>query len=106
MIQSFMFGGDVVRSRILEYILIPVLLVWTVALLLHRSEPRLYNAVDSLLICKVRKGMETIAVLVYACTIGYGKAGSRFRLLDTQDTNVIRLLGLSSCDHITHNATC
>lgn len=95
-----------VRSGILEAILIPVLLVWVAVLLLHRSEPGLYNAVDSLLICKVRKGMETIAVLVYACTTGYGKADTCFRLLDTQNKNVIRLLGLSSCDHITYNATC
>ena len=106
MIQSPLFGGDVVRSRILEYILIPVLLVWTVALLLHRSEPRLYNAVASRMICKARIGMETVAVLAAACTIGYGKAGSRFRLLDTQNTNVMRLLELSSCDHITYNPIC
>ena len=95
-----------VRSGILEAILVPVLLVWAAVLLLHRSEPRLYNAVDSLLICKVRKGMEAIAVLVYACTIGCRKANICFRLLDTQNKNVIRLLELSSCDHITHNATC
>lgn len=93
------------RSGILEAILIPVLLVWAAVLLLHGSEPGLYNAVDSLLICKVRKGMETIAVLVYACTIGYRKADTCFRLLDTQNKNVIRPLGLSSCDHITYNPT-
>lgn len=95
-----------VRSGILEAILIPVLLVWAAVLLLHRSEPRLYNAVDSLLICKVRKGMETIAVLASACTIGYRKAYTCSRILNTQNTNVIRPLGLSSCDHITYNATC
>lgn len=106
MLQWLLFGGDVVRSGILEAILIPVLLVWAAVLLLHRSQPRLYNAVDSLLICKVRKGMETIAVLTSACTIGYRKADTCFRLLDTQNKNVIRLLELSSCDHIPYNATC
>ena len=95
-----------VRSRILEYILIPVLFVWAVALLLHRSEPRLYNAVVSRIACKALISMEAIAVLVYACTIGYRKADTCFRLLDTQNTNVIRLLELSSCDHITYNPTC
>ncbi len=95
-----------VRSGILEAILIPVLLVWAAALLLHGSEPGLYNAVDSLLICKVRKGMETIAVLVYACTTGYRKAYTCSRILNTQNTNVIKPLGLSSHDHITYNATC
>ncbi len=94
-----------VRSRILEVILIPVLLAWAAALLVHRSEPRLYNAVDSLLICKVRIGMETIAVLTSACTIGYRKAYTCSRLLNTQNTNVIRPLGLSFCDHITYNPT-
>ncbi len=106
MIQSLLFGGDVVRSRILEYILMPVLLVWAVALLLHRSEPRFCNAVVSRMICKARIIMETVAVLVAACTIGYRKADTCFRLLDTQNTNVIRLLELSSCDHITYNPTC
>ena len=95
-----------VRSRILEVILIPVLFAWAVVLLLHRSEPRLYNAVDSLLICKVRIGMETIAVLTSACTIGYRKAYTCSRLLNTQNTNMIRLLELSSCDHIAYNPTC
>lgn len=94
------------RSRILEYILIPVLFVWAVALLLHRSEPRLYHAVVHRMICKARISMEAIAALIYACTIGYRKADTCFRLLDTQNKNVIRLLELSSCDHITYNATC
>lgn len=106
MLQSLLFGGDVVRSRILEVILIPVLLVWAVALLLHRSEPRLYNTVVSRIVCKARIIMETVAVLATACTIGYRKADSCFRLLDTQNINVIRLLRLSSCDHITYNSTC
>ena len=95
-----------VRSRILEVILIPVLFVWAVALLLHRSEPRLYYAVVPRMICRARIIMETVAVLATACTIGYRKADSCFRLLDTQNTNVIRLLELSSCDHITYNPTC
>ena len=94
-----------VRSRILEVILIPVLLAWAAALLVHRSEPRLYNAVDFFLICKVRIGMETIAVLTSACTIGYRKAYTCSRILNTQNTNVIRPLGLSFCDHITYNPT-
>ena len=95
-----------VRSGILEAILIPVLLVWAAVLLLHRSEPGLYNAVVSRMVCKARISMEAIAVLVYTCTIGYRKADTCFRLLDTQNKNVIRLLELSSCDHITYNATC
>ena len=95
-----------VRSRILEVILIPVLLARAAALLVHRSEPRLYNAVVSRMICKVRKDVETIAVLASACTIGYRKAYTCSRILNTQNTNVIRLLELSSCDHITYNATC
>ena len=95
-----------VRSGILEAILIPVLLVWAAVLLLHRSEPRLYDAVVSHMVCEARISMEAIAVLVYACTIGYRKADTCFRLLDTQNKNVIRLLELSSCDHITYNATC
>ena len=95
-----------VRSGILEAFLIPVLLVWAAVLLLHRSEPRLYDAVVSRIACKARISMEAIAVLVYACTIGYRKADTCFRLLDTQNKNVIRLLELSSCDHITYNATC
>ena len=95
-----------VRSRILEAILIPVLLVWAAVLLLHRSEPRLYDAVVSRIACNVRICLEAIAVLVYACTTGYRKADTCFRLLDTQNKNVIRLLELSSCDHITYNATC
>ena len=95
-----------VRSRILEVILILVLLAWAAALLVHRSEPRLYDAVVSRIVCNVRICLESIAVLVYACTIGYRKADTCFRLLDTQNKNVTRLLELSSCDHITHNATC
>ena len=95
-----------VRSGILEAILIPVLLVCAAVLLLHRSEPRLYNAVVSRMVCKARISMEAIAVLVYACMIGYRKADTCFRLLDTQNKNVIRLLELSSCDHITHNPIC
>ena len=95
-----------VRSRILEVLLIPVLLVWAAALMVHRSEPRLYDAVVSRIACKARISMEAIVVLVYACTIGYRKADTCFRLLDTQNKNVIRLLELSSCDHITYNATC
>ena len=95
-----------VRSRILEVILIPVLLAWAAALLVHRSQPRLYNAVVSRIACNVRICLEAIAILVYACTIGYRKADTCFRLLDTQNKNVIRPLGLSSCDHITYNATC
>lgn len=95
-----------VRSRILEVILIPVLLAWAAALLVHRSQPRLYNAVVSRIACKARISMEAIAVLVYACTIGHRKADTCFRLLDTQNKNVIRLLRLSSCDHITYNPTC
>lgn len=95
-----------VRSRILEVILIPVLLAWAAALLVHRSESRLYNAVVSRMVCKARICLEAIAVLVYACTTGYRKADTCFRLLDTQNKNVIRLLELSSCDHITYNATC
>lgn len=106
MIQSLLFGGDVVRSRILEVILIPVLFAWAVVLLLHRSEPRLYNAVVSRMICKVRIGMNLVAVVATACSILYRKADSCFRLLNTQNTNVIRLLELSSCDHIAYNATC
>lgn len=94
-----------VRSRILEVILIPVLLAWAAALLVHRSEPRLYNAVVSRMVCKARISMEAIAVLTSACTIGYRKADTCFRLLDTQNKNVIRLPELSSCDHITYNPT-
>lgn len=94
-----------VRSGILEAILIPVLLVWAAVLLLHRSAPRLYNAVVSRIACKARISMEAMAVLVYACTIGCRKANICFRLLDTQNKNVIRLLELSSCDHITYNPT-
>lgn len=93
------------RSRILEVILIPVLLAWAAALLVHRSEPRLYNAVVSRMVCKARKGMETIAELTSACTIGYRKAYICSRILNTQNTNVIRPLGLSSYDHITYNPT-
>ena len=106
MLQSLLFGGDVVRSRILEVILIPVLLVWAAALLLHRSEPRLYYAVVPRMICRARIVMETVAVLVTACTIGYRKADTCFRLLNTKNMNVIRLLELSSCDHITYNPIC
>ena len=95
-----------VRSGILEAILIPVLLAWAAALLVHRSEPRLYNAVVSRMVCEARISMEAIAVLVYACMTGYREADICFRLLDTQNKNVIRLLELSSCDHITYNATC
>lgn len=95
-----------VRSRILEVILIPVLLAWAAALLVHRSESRLYNAVVSRIVCNVRICLEAIAVPVYACTVGYRNADACFRLLDTQNKNVIRLLELSSCDHITYNATC
>lgn len=93
------------ESRILEVILIPVLLAWAAALLVHRSEPRQYNAVVSRMVCKARISMEAIALLVYACTIGYRKADTCFRLLDTQNKNVIRPLGLSSYDHITYNPT-
>lgn len=93
------------RSRILEVILIPVLLAWAAALLVHRSQPRLYNAVVSRIACNVRICLEAMAVLVYACTIGCRKAHTCSRILNTQNTNVIRPLGLSSCDHITYNPT-
>ena len=95
-----------VRSRILEVILIPVLFAWAVVLLLHRSEPRLYSAVVSRMICKVRIGRNLVAAVATTCAILYRKADSCFKLLDTQNTNVIRLLELSSCDHITYNPTC
>ena len=101
-----MFGGDVVRSRILEVILIPVLFAWAVVLLLHRSEPGLYNAVVSRMVCKVRIGRDLVAVVATACAILNRKADSCFKLLDTQNTNVIRLLELSSCDLIAYNPTC
>lgn len=106
MLQWLLFGGDVVRSGILEVILIPVLLAWAAALLVHRSQPRLYNAVVSRIACKARISMEAIAELTSACTIGYRKAYTCSRILNTQNKNVIRLLELSSCDHITYNATC
>lgn len=99
-----LFGGDEVRNKVLGFIFIPVLFVWAVVLLVHRSDPRFYDNVVSRIVDSARIGV----VMFTACMLhesGYEGNDPCFPLFDTQNRNVIRLLRLFSDDHIADQHT-